>query len=80
MESIYSMPPEETNPHGPVSKGKAVWMTIFADANLMHYVVPGRSASGILLFLTQTPIDWFLKLQGQVEVGKYGFEFNQREG
>ena len=47
----------------------------FFDANLMHDVVTGRSASGILEFINQTPIDWFSKRQGQVETATYGSEF-----
>ena len=41
----------------------------------MHDVVTGRSASGIIEFLNQTPIDWFSKCQAQVETATYGSEF-----
>ena len=41
----------------------------------MHDVVTGRSASGILDCLNQTPIDWFGKRQNQVETATYGSEF-----
>ena len=41
----------------------------------MHDVVTGRSASGILEFINQMPIDWFSKQQGQVKTATYGSEF-----
>ena len=41
----------------------------------MHDTVTGRSASGIMEFLNQTPIDWFAKRQNQVESATYGSEF-----
>ena len=37
--------------------------------------VMGRSASGILEFINQTPMDWFSKRQSQVETATYGSEF-----
>ena len=75
MESVYGRPPEEIDPRAPPPKGKKVRTSTFADANLMHDLVTGRSASGILDFLNQTPIDWFSKRQGQVETATYGSEF-----
>ena len=56
-------------------QGKPVCLSSFFDANLMHDVVTGRSASGILEFINQRPIDWFSKQQGQVETATYGSEF-----
>ena len=50
-------------------------LSSFANANLMHDVVTGRSASGILEFINQTPIDWFSEQQGQVETATYGSKF-----
>ena len=41
----------------------------------MHDLVMGRSASGILHFLNQTPIEWFSKHQNQVESAMYGSKF-----
>jgi hypothetical protein len=41
----------------------------------MHDVVTGRSCTGVLHFLNQTPIDWFSKRQKQVETATYGSEF-----
>ena len=75
MESVYGCLPEETDPKAPIPKGKPVRTTSFVDANLMHDAVTGRSATGILEYLNQTPIDWFSKRQAQVETATYGSEF-----
>ena len=75
METVYGRPAEEIDPRAPEPKGKKVRTTSFCDANLMHDAVTGRSASGILEFLNQTPIDWFCKRQAQVETATYGSEF-----
>ena len=75
METVYGTPAEEIDPRAPPPKGKMVRTTSFVDANLMHDLVTGRSASGILEFLNQTPIDWFAKRQNQVETATYGSEF-----
>ena len=75
METVYGKPEEELDPRFPPAKGKLVRITSFVDANLMHDVVTGRSASGILEMLNQTPIDWMAKRQAQVESATYGSEF-----
>ncbi len=61
MESVYGCVPEDVDTHAPTPKGKVVRTWSCADANLMHDAVAGRSASGILEMLNQTPIDWFSK-------------------
>ena len=75
MESICGTPPEQIDERAPEPKGKVVRTTTFCDANLMHDAVTGRSASGILEMLNQTPIDWFCKRQSQVETATHGSEF-----
>ena len=75
MHTVYGSPTEELPNGMPPPKGKAVRTTTFKDANLMHDCVTGRSATGVLHFLNQTPIDWFSKRQGQVETATYGSEF-----
>ena len=75
MHSVYNDPKEEIPPNAPVPKGKPVRTTTFVDANLMHDFSTGRSATGILHLLNQTPTDWFAKRQGQVETATYGSEF-----
>ncbi|MGH7973991.1 MAG: hypothetical protein ACREBR_00595 [bacterium] len=59
----------------PQPKGKFVRTTTFVDANLMHDVVTGRSCTGVLHFLNQTPVEWYCKRQNTVETATYGSEF-----
>ena len=75
METVYGTPTEELPPNMPTPKGNVVRTTTYFDANLMHDVITGRSASGILHFLNQTPWDWFSKRQAHVETATYGSEF-----
>ena len=75
MHSVYGSPKEELPPNAPVPKGKPVRTTTFKDANLMHDLTTGRSVTGCLHFINQTPVDWFSKRQGQVETATYGSEF-----
>jgi hypothetical protein len=75
MYSVYGQTQEECDPTSPVPKGHMVRTTSFVDANLQHCKVTGKSATGILHFLNQTPIDWFSKRQGTVETSTYGSEF-----
>jgi hypothetical protein len=73
--SVYGNPKEEIPTDMPVPKGKMVRTTTYADANLMHCLVTGRSMSGILHLVNQTPIQWFSKKQNTVETATYGSEF-----
>ena len=75
MHSIYGSPQEQLPQGAPEPKGKSVRTTTFVDANLMHDYTTGRSASGILHFLNQTPIECFSKRQAQIETATYGSEF-----
>ena len=45
------------------------------DANLYHDQLTGRSVTGIIHLINQTPIDWFSKKQATVETATYGSEF-----
>ena len=75
MHSIYGDIHEEIPKEAPPPKGKCVHTTTFVNANLMHDFTTGRSATGVLHLLNQTPIDWFSKRKGQVENATYGSEF-----
>ena len=75
MEIVYGTPTEELPPNMPTPKGNVVCTTTYFDANLMHDVITGHSASGILHLLNQTPLDWFSKRQAQVENATYGSKF-----
>ena len=75
METVYGCPSETLPDNAPPPKGNKVLTTTYADANLLHDLVTGRSATGILHFLNQTPIDTFSKRQNQVESTTYRSEF-----
>ena len=49
--------------------------TCFFNANLMHDVITGCSAMGLLHMLNQTPSAWTSTRQNQVETTTYGSEF-----
>ena len=75
LYSVYGKPTEDIPYNAPEPKGKPVRTSTFKDANLMHCLVTGRSVTGILHLLNQTPIEWFSKRQSQVETATYGSEF-----
>jgi hypothetical protein len=56
-------------------KGKYVTLSHYFDANLYHNMVTGRSITAILLFLNQTPMDWYSKKQATVKTATFGSEF-----
>jgi hypothetical protein len=60
----------------PEPKGQpAVCLTRFWDANLMHDVTTGRSCTGVLHVINQTPANWQAKRQLAVETATYGSKF-----
>jgi hypothetical protein len=75
MYSVYGNLKEELPPNMPDPKGNPVRTTTYVDANLMHDLTTGRSASGILHMVNNTPIEWFSKRQNTVESATYGSEF-----
>ena len=75
METVYGSPTEELPPDAPIAKGNLVRTLTYCDANLLHNMATGRSASGIQHFLNQTTIEWFSKCQNQVKSATYGSEF-----
>ena len=72
---IYGDVKEEIPSDAPEPLGKWVTLSHFLDANLMHDILTGRSVTGILHLLNQTPIDWFSHKQATVETATYGSEF-----
>eukprot|EP00934_Nitzschia_sp_Nitz4_P003079 Nitzschia sp. Nitz4//scaffold505_size5549//4762//5427//NITZ4_009218-RA/size5549-processed-gene-0.1-mRNA-1//-1//CDS//3329553609//3069//frame0 len=73
--SIYGNVTEMIPDDAPTPLGKPVRHIAYVDANLLHDLVTGRSVTGILHFLNQTPIDWYTKRQSTVETATYGSEF-----
>ncbi|MGH7954713.1 MAG: reverse transcriptase domain-containing protein [Gloeomargaritales cyanobacterium] len=71
-EHVYGKCYEELPANMPKPKGKFVRTSTFVDANLLHDMVTGRSCTGALHFLNQTPIDWNCKRQNTVETATYG--------
>ena len=59
INSIYGPNNEELPPNMPTPLGKPFRTTTYADANLLHCLVTGRSVSGILHLVNQTPVQWF---------------------
>ena len=55
--------------------GAPVILTHYVDANLYHDMITGRSVTGIIHFINQTPIDSFSKKQATCETATYGSEF-----
>lgn len=72
---VYGDIQEEIPNNIPKAKGREVIFTMYADANLYHDKVTGRSVTGLILMLNKTPIDWFSKKQLSVESTTYGSEF-----
>ena len=72
---IYGDLNEEIPMDAPEPLGKWVTLSHFLDANLMHDILTGRSVTGILHLINQTPIDWFSHKQATVETAMYGSEF-----
>ena len=59
----------------PEPLGKAVTTTTTIDANLNHCLATGKSLTGCLHFVKETPVDWYSKKQATVETATYGSEF-----
>ena len=73
--SVYGDVKEVIPDDVPEALGKCVVNTTYLDANLYHCMITGRSVTGVLHFLNQTPIDWYSKKQATVETATYGSEF-----
>ena len=50
-------------------------LTSYKDANLYQDLAMGKSVTGALHFINQTPVIWFSKKQETVETATYGSEF-----
>ena len=59
----------------PESLDKAVVNTTTMDANLNHCLATGKSLTGCLHFVNETPVDWYSKKQATVETATYCSEF-----
>ncbi len=76
MYSVYGTSENEDDVDLPEPKGKQVRITAFEDASLGTCKVTGKSTTGFIILVNQTPIDWYCKLQPPVETTTYGAEFS----
>jgi hypothetical protein len=74
-KSVYGNKHEEFPHNMPTPLGKIVRITEFVDANLYFDLVTGRACTGILIFLNNTPMDWYCKKQSTVACATFGSEF-----
>ena len=74
MNTVYEGSQEPLPHDSPPPLGKPVLLTTYVDANLMHDMLTGKSVTGILHFVNQTPFDWYAKKQSTVETATYGSE------
>ena len=73
--SVYGNITEVIPTDAPKPLGKDVTLTTYVDANLYHDMITGRSVTGVLHLINQTPFDWYSKKQNTVETATYGSEF-----
>jgi hypothetical protein len=66
INSVYGPNTEELPPNIPPPRGKHCRTTTYEDANLMFCLVGGRSMTGIIHMVNQTPIQAFCKKQNVV--------------
>ena len=60
------------DPKLPEPKGNPIIMTTYVDSNLLHDYIMGRSCTGVIHLFNKTVMDWFLKIQNNVETATYG--------
>ena len=74
MYTVYGKVSEVIPNDIPAAKGKPVVLTTYVDANLYHDLITGRSVSGILHLINQTPLDVYTRRQTTVKTAIYGSE------
>jgi hypothetical protein len=67
--------PRNCSQNAPKPLGKPIVTTSYVNANLYHDLISGRSITGVLHLWNSTPIDWYSKLQGTVEMATFGSEY-----
>ena len=75
MHTVYGNVRENIPIDIPEPAGNNIILTTYVDANLYHDYITGRSVTGIIHIVNQTPIDWYSKRQATVETATYGSEF-----
>jgi Reverse transcriptase (RNA-dependent DNA polymerase) len=74
-DTVYGKVREEIAKEIPEPLGNPVVSVTYADANLYHDMLTGRSVTGILHFCNQTLVDGFSKPQACVQTARFGSEF-----
>ena len=72
---FYGEVSEELLLNMPEAKGQPVVVSCFVDANHAGNMITRRSHTGILIYVQNAPIVWFLKRQNTVESSSFGSEF-----
>ena len=75
QHSVYGKVHKILPRNAPPPRGKFVTLTHYVDANLYHDMLAGRSVTGILHLLNQTPVAWWSKKQNAMETATYESEF-----
>ena len=65
-ESVYGKVTELMPQKAPAPKVKHVVTVSYYDENLHHNVVTGRPVTGVLYFLNNIPVNWYVKKQATV--------------
>ena len=73
--SVYGDAKEDIPNDIPEAKGNIVDIITYVDANLLHDMISGKSVTGIMHFVNQTPIDSYSKKQNTVETSTFSSEF-----
>ena len=73
-KELYPDAVEELPADMPEPKGEPVIITTNFDADHAHDLETRRSVTGVLIFLNNTPVQWYSKRQATVESSTYGSE------
>ena len=73
-KTVHGEQSEPVPSDAPEPLGNPAVTTTFVDANLMHDILTGKSVTGILHFVNETPFDWYAKKQATVETATFGSE------
>ena len=75
-ESIHRKISEVIPDNAPSLLRKHIITISYYDANLFHNAITSRSMTGIIHFLSKTPIDWCSKKQATVKTATYRSEYS----
>ena len=75
MQELYPDAVEDLPPNAPPTRGRAIQITCFVNADHGGDQITRRSRTGVLIFINRAPIMWYSKRQNTVETSTYGSEF-----